>query len=194
MRLLVFTRYPAAGRVKTRLIPALGALGARQLHRRMAEDTLGKLRGVAEIEVCFDGGNENLMREWLGEGVTYTPQGPGDLGERLRSAFSRTFAREEKPVVAVGTDCPGLKASHVEEAFRLLRRHDLVLGPAADGGYYLVGLRNEHKGIFTGIPWGTGGVLRRTREKAALGGLDTALLEELADVDRPEDLDLLDNR
>ena len=189
--MLIFTRYPIAGIVKTRLIPSLGAYGAQKLHRKMTEDTLNKLKGSTKIEVCFDGGDEGLMREWLGEGITYTAQGPGDLGERLISGFSRAFFQGEDRVVAVGTDCPGLAVSHVEEAFLLLNKYDLVLGPATDGGYYLIGMRKQHKSLFEGIPWGSDEVLRKTLEIACLFGLKTALLEILADVDRPEDLALL---
>ena len=191
MRLLIFTRYPEAGRVKTRLIPALGADGAKRLHRRMTEDTLVKLKGTAIIEVCYDGGNEKLMREWLGREFVYTPQGPGSLGERLHTAFLHAFRQGEDRVVAVGTDCPGLEKTHVEKAFLLLTRRDLVLGPAADGGSYLIGLRNLCPEIFTGIPWGTGEVFHQTRKKADSMGLKTAILAELADVDRPKDLSLL---
>lgn len=191
MRLLIFTRYPEDGRVKTRLIPALGAAGAKRLHRRMTEDTVSKLKGTANIEVCYDGGDEGLMREWLGGEFIYTPQGPGNLGERLHAAFLRAFRQGEDRVAAVGTDCPGLEKTHMEEAFFLLTRQDLVLGPAADGGYYLIGLRNMYPEIFTGIPWGTGEVFRQTKKKAAAMELKTAVLAELTDVDRPEDLALL---
>lgn len=188
MRLLVFTRYPEPGRVKTRLIPALGAAGAERLHRQMAEHTIKKLGCFACIEVCFDGGGEKEMREWLGGGLSYTPQGKGDLGRRLLFAFSRAFREGEDKVVAVGTDCPALEACHVEKAFGILDRFDLVLGPAEDGGYYLIGMNRLLRELFEDIHWGTGRVFMETIYKAYLSGLKTGLLERLADVDRPEDL------
>ena len=188
MKLLVFTRYPESGCVKTRLIPALGPAGARELHRSMAEHALQRLDCFTNIEVCFDGGSKQCMRHWLGGSFSYIPQGGGNLGQRMLRACSRTFQQGEDKVILVGTDCPGLKASHVRKALHLLDKHDLVLGPAADGGYYLLGLKDLYAGLFEDIPWGTGQVLAETLQKAHRLGLRTVLLEELADIDRPEDL------
>lgn len=192
MKLLVFTRYPEAGYVKTRLIPALGANGARRLHRRMTEHTLQRLDCFSGIEVCYDGGGERRMREWLGNKFNYSPQGEGDLGKRLLRAFSRGFKQGEDKIVAVGTDCPSFTAFHVQEALQLQGRYDLVLGPAVDGGYYLICLGALHEELFENISWGTGHVLRETLKKADSLNLKTILLQELADVDRPEDLAMLD--
>ncbi len=191
MKLLIFTRYPEAGRVKSRLIPALGAEGAQSLHRRMTEHTLERLNCFADMEICYDGGGERRMREWLGNKLSYSSQGQGDLGKRLLHAFSRGFKQGEDKIVVVGTDCPDLTASHVQEAFGLLDKYDLVLGPAFDGGYYLICLRTLHKALFEDIPWGTNHVLQETLKRADLLNLKTVLLEKLADVDRPGDLAVL---
>jgi rSAM/selenodomain-associated transferase 2 len=106
----------------------------------------------------------------------------------MDNAFSESFLDGIKRVVLVGTDCPGLGQSHLKRAFQGLRRKDLVLGPANDGGYYLIGLRRPVPELFCGIPWGTGDVMERTLHAAAASGLRVVLLDPLGDVDRPEDI------
>jgi rSAM/selenodomain-associated transferase 2/rSAM/selenodomain-associated transferase 1 len=201
-RLVVFTRYPEPGLAKTRLIPALGAAGAADLQRRMTERTLERVgaggadagAGPAwEIEVRFCGGDDRLMAAWLGDAVRCLPQGPGDLGERLRRALAAGFGDGAAAVAAIGTDCPELRARDVADAFAALERADTVLGPAVDGGYWIVGARREafaHAAgpLFTDIPWGGGDVLGTTRAALARAGVSTALLRTHRDVDRPDDL------
>lgn len=192
-RLIIFTRYPEPGKTKTRLIPALGADGAARLHRRMAEYTTGWVRELARghemaAEVRHAGAWGRSMRRWLGRGFEYRDQGDGDLGQRLKRSFAEGFGRGASRVVTVGTDCPWLTARHGAKAFDALADHDVVLGPAQDGGYTLIGLSRPAPALLEGIPWGTGGVLEMTLEKAQALGLTVALLETLADVDRPEDL------
>lgn len=192
-RLLVLTRLPVAGQVKTRLIPALGAVGAADLHRRLAERTLALARSFTRgrgtaLEVWYTGGNGRAARSWLGEGIGYHRQPAGDLGQRMALAFANSFATTARRVVLVGTDCPGLSAGILAQAFADLAMVDVVLGPAEDGGYYLVGLAREQPWLFTGIAWGTGLVLEQTRAVIARHGLSLRLLPCLADVDRPVDL------
>ncbi|OIP45040.1 MAG: hypothetical protein COX17_03470 [Deltaproteobacteria bacterium CG23_combo_of_CG06-09_8_20_14_all_60_8] len=192
-RLLVFTRLPVAGQVKTRLIPALGAAGAAALHRRLAERTLATARSFVGgrptgLEVWYTGGNARAARGWLGDGAGYHRQPAGDLGRRLALAFAKSFATKARRVVLVGTDCPDLTEEILAQAFAGLAMVDVVLGPAADGGYYLVGLAREQPGLFVDIDWGTGLVLEQTRAAIARHGLSYQLLPCLADVDRPVDL------
>ncbi len=191
--ILVFTRYPEPGRTKTRLIPALGPQGAADLHGCMALHTIARAeafaaRSGARLGVRTEGGDERSMAQWLGPEVECVPQGEGDLGERMARAFDDSFAAGAKRAVIIGTDCPGLSGTHLAEAMDALDGADLVLGPAADGGYYLIGLRRPAPELFDGIAWGTGDVLERTTAAAARLGLDVRLLDELSDVDRPEDL------
>lgn len=191
--LLVFTRYPEPGTSKTRLIPALGAEEAARLHQRMTERTIAKAKAFATArpvswEVVYEGGTEPLIRQWLGEGLSLRPQSVGDLGERMDAGFREAFTSGSDRVVIIGTDCPGLTGDHLADAFDALAAHDLVLGPAIDGGYYLVGLTARRPQLFAGVPWGFEKVLERTLALAASAGLTTSLLEPLADVDRPEDL------
>ncbi len=192
-RLIVFTRYPEPGTTKTRLIPALGPEGAADLHRQMAEHSLVQARRLQEqrpvaLEVRFDGGSEERMRAWLGADVACVPQGEGDLGERMARAFREAFWHGVERIVIVGTDCPALTADLMSAALAALGDHDLVLGPATDGGYTLIGLRRELPQLFAGVPWGTGKVLERTLAIAEQAQLRVRLLERLDDVDRPEDL------
>ncbi len=189
--LLVFTKYPVPGRVKTRLIPAIGAEAAALLHRRLTEQTLDEMSKLpARLKVCYDGATRTEMQDWLGE-LELREQGSGNLGERLGRAVALSFREGARRVVVIGTDAPALTAETVRGAFRLLENIDLVLGPAHDGGYYLIGLSRPAPELFIGIEWSSERVLRQTL--AAAAGLRVALLQEMADIDRPEDLALLEN-
>ena len=191
--LIIFTRYPEPGKTKTRLIPLLGEEGAATLQRQMTEQKLAEVNQLLtfyplSVEVHFSGGNESLMQEWLGLNWVYRRQSEGDIGDRMASAFQASFAAGMNAVVLIGTDCPELNAPLMTEAFQLLRQHDLVLGPALDGGYYLIGLRRLIPELFTGIPWSTAEVLQQTLSISQRLGLSVAKLPLLSDVDRPEDL------
>jgi len=193
-RLIVFTRYPEPGKTKTRLIPALGTQGAADLQRQMTEHTLSRCRELQSwhpicLEVRFEGGNLTLMQDWLGFDLVYQPQGSGDLGDRMARSLSSAINVGIDRVVIIGTDCPGLNAQLMAQAFQQLHQaHDLVLGPALDGGYYLIGLSRFIPALFTKINWGTAEVLQKTVETAEHLNLSVAYLTPLADVDRPEDL------
>lgn len=192
-RLIIFTRYPQPGRAKTRLIPALGAEGAAALHRQMAEQTLTEARRLREarsvaIEVLFTDSDSAQMQAWLGADLHYTAQHSGDLGNRLSQAFQSAFDRDATAVVAIGTDCPDVDADLLATAFEKLQTHDLVLGPATDGGYYLIGLSFVISDVFVDIDWSTAVVLQQTVAAAELLGLSIAYLPMLSDIDRPEDL------
>jgi len=186
--LIIFTRYPEAGKTKTRMIPALGAEGAANLQRKMTEQTLLKVQQLPQlIEVHFAGGNLQLMQQWLGDNIIYQPQNQGDLGIKMQTAFARAFAAKMSKVVIIGIDCPELNSAILIEAFTALNHHDLVLGPAADGGYYLIGLTTLIPELFIGINWGTSQVLAQTKTLAENLNLKVNYLPILNDVDRPED-------
>lgn len=192
-RLIIFSRYPEPGKTKTRLIPALGAEGAAMLQRQMTEYTLSQVRELQNqrsmtVEVCFAGGELSVMAQWLGSDFVYKPQGEGDLGVRMARSLASALQGTERSVI-IGTDCPGLNASILAAAFEQLQlSYDLVLGPAVDGGYYLLGLRYFIPELFIGINWGTSEVLQQTMAIAQQLNLSVNYLPELADVDRPEDL------
>jgi uncharacterized protein len=192
-RLIVFTRYPEAGKTKTRLIPALGADGAAQLQRQMTEHTIAQVRQLANqqllsIDIRYGGGDRLSMQHWLGTDLSYQPQSNGDLGARMANAFEFAFADQCNRVVTIGTDCPDLDASKLAQAFEALYQHDLVLGPATDGGYYLIGLRRFVPELFVGVAWGTDTVFEQTMSIAQTLDLAVTCLGPLTDVDRPDDL------
>lgn len=193
--LIVFTRYPEPGKVKTRLIPAVGAEQAATLQREMTQHTFDWAKQLGRedrtmVESHFEGGDRQRMRACFGQDLLYRPQHEGDLGRRLERAFHDAFAAGAGRVVIVGTDCPGLDAALVRTAFERLEQNDVVLGPAEDGGYYLIGLRCKESALFARIDWGTERVLRQTLNAAEASGLRSSLLKPLGDVDRPEDLEL----
>lgn len=207
-RLIVFTRHPQPGKAKTRLIPALGAEDASNLQRQMTEHTLRQVERLQtrqsqagkftdshalSVEIWFAGTDSpeldrQRMQSWLGQKWDYRSQPTGDLGERMAQAFQTAFRDGIKHAITIGTDCPGLDTNRMEQAFWLLQSHDLVLGPATDGGYYLIGLSQFVPELFTGIAWSTSDVLQQTVQIAEQLGLKIAYLDALTDVDRPEDL------
>ncbi len=197
-RLIVFTRFPEPGTTKTRLIPALGEQGAADLQRRMTEHVISTAAMVRNrpglaLEVRHEGGNTGLMQAWLGAHLNYRTQGKGDLGRRMARAFDETFQAATEAAVIVGSDIPEISAGIIQQAFEGLQKNDLVLGPARDGGYYLIGMKRAVSVIasprlFRGINWGTDEVLSQTIQIAKALGLSFVLLESLADVDCPEDL------
>jgi len=194
-RLIIFGRYSVPGRVKTRLIPAIGPAGAAGLQLWLTEKTLGMAKAFAfpcgiDVEVCFEGGSEQKMRRWLGSGFSFSRQAPGDLGMRMYAAFLAAFQSGCRRVVLLGTDIPGLKTDHLRQALDALTENDLVIGPSTDGGYWLIGL-NRPAHLFQGIKWGTGAVLGQTLDLANEQGLGVKELDSLTDIDTAEDLKLL---
>ncbi|MCU0547633.1 MAG: TIGR04282 family arsenosugar biosynthesis glycosyltransferase [Oscillatoriaceae cyanobacterium Prado104] len=192
-KLIVFTRYPEPGKTKTRLIPVLGTEGAANLHRLMAQRTIARALSLQSsrrlsVEILYTGGSQQQMQDWLGTEPIYQQQINGDLGERMAAAFQNYLNLGANKVAIIGTDCPALTAEILGEAFELLSQHDLVLGPAKDGGYYLIGLRRSLPELFQGIEWGSDDVFMKTRAIAQNLDLNIACLPTLADIDRPEDL------
>lgn len=190
-RIIIFSRYPTSGTTKTRLIPALGADGAALLQQQMTEHTVRqvkRLRSDLQIDFRFTGGDAAAFRHWLGDEIHYQPQGEGDLGDRLTRSIHAAFVSGAQRVVTLGIDCPELDTAGLQRAFEQLQTHDVMLGPAEDGGYYLIGLRRFVPELFQHINWSTETVLRETVEVAQRLGLAIALLDPLPDVDRPDDL------
>lgn len=189
--LLVFVKEPRPGAVKTRLVPALGAEGAAALYRALADEEIAQTapRG-GEYERLFffaPAGARGALEAWLPRETLLPQEGP-DLGARMSAAFEEAFRRGAARVAIVGTDAPFVSRVEVREAFRALDDHDLVIGPAYDGGYCLLALRRPQPAIFEGIAWSTASVLRATMERAAALGLSTHQLEPLPDIDTLEDV------
>jgi len=177
-RVCVFARYPEPGQVKTRLIPALGAEGAAALHRRLVEMTVSVVRASGLGLVLWGtGADASAFADWLGDGLCFVDQGEGELGARL--------ARVPAPCLLIGADCPDLTPAQLQDAAAILADHKAVLGPAADGGYWLLGLAAPRPAVFEGIDWGSEKVAAQTLARLPA---NTPLLPMLADLDRPEDL------
>jgi len=192
-RLIVFGRYPVPGRTKTRLIPDLGPAGAAELQKQLTEKIFRTAKAFAskqklEMQVCYESGSGKKIRRWLGTGAHFSMQKPGDLGARMEAAFHDAFQGGCRRVVLVGTDVPESTVRHLEEAFDALKEKDLVLGPSADGGYWLVGLKGSAP-IFRNMPWGTPEVFGKTLSVARHQALSIHCLDPIGDVDTPEDLE-----
>jgi hypothetical protein len=196
-RLLLFTRYPEKGNTKTRLIPNLGADGAALLQKRLTErvvmqaNLLTERLGIETI-VHYAGGNSKKMTSWLGP-MNCVEQTSGDLGQRMRAAFERSFAGGAETAVLIGSDIPDITAGLLQQAFTSLMTDEVVIGPTRDGGYYLIGLVARQAQqllplIFEGMIWSTGDVLANTIRRLERAGYDAATLPTLRDIDLPEDL------
>lgn len=194
--LIVFAKVPRAGRVKTRLAAAIGDVEAASLYGIMGRRVLDGVRGGDYRLVAYIAPGNELAeaREWLGAtGVHFRPQEGADLGERLADAFRREF-RLARSVCAIGTDAPAVDRRVVERAFAELSTHELVLGPALDGGYYLIGATGYWPELFRDVPWSTEEVMTATLARARALRLRTAALEPLPDIDTVDDLKRADIR
>lgn len=181
-RVVLFTRFPESGRAKTRLIPALGAERAAQLHRVLTERTVQAVRSSGlMLELRTTGAPTAAFEEWLGR-LSIIDQGEGDLGNRL------SRAGPPYPTIFIGADAPDLTPALLQLAAHELQNASAVIGPAEDGGYWLLGLSHPVDAVFEGIAWGTSSVFGQTMDRLAAARIDPVLLPKLADCDRPEDL------
>ncbi len=197
--LVLFMKAPRPGTVKTRLTVQVSNTEAAKLYRAFIQDTLHLARRVAGASLYVawtpDDGLAELQAALGNPEVNWFGQRGAHLGERLSNAFTMLFIKEPVKTVVLGGDSPLLPFAYVEEAFRSLDRHDVVLGPATDGGYYLIGLGSGQKAVehyaslFESIDWGTGRVLQQTRTAVRKCGLSCHELPPWYDVDRPDDLE-----
>lgn len=182
----ILARAPVPGRAKTRLTPPFTPEAAARIARACLEETLRRFpRAVdAPFTLFLDGeADDALLDAARDAGVALAKQAEGDLGARLTAAFGALRARGAEIVIAIGADSPTLDPARIVEAIGALEECDLVLGPAEDGGYYLIGLRGERDGIFEGIPWSTGRTLDATLARARSLGLTVRLLAPHYDID-----------
>jgi rSAM/selenodomain-associated transferase 1 len=182
----ILARAPRPGHAKTRLTPPFTAEAAAQVARACLVETLRRFPRATAIPftLFLDGDLDDALLDMArAAGVAIAPQGDGDLGTRLAAAFRSLRARGAEAVVAIGADSPTLDPGRIGEAVAALTQCDLVLGPAEDGGYYLIGMRGDRDGIFEGIPWSTGRTLDATLARARSLGLTTRLLASHYDID-----------
>jgi uncharacterized protein len=187
----VFVKAPIPGRVKTRLAVAIGPSGAAELYWRLGRQVVGSAAGSGyRTTVWFTPAREGqFVREWLNgvARVAFRAQAGTTLGDRLANATASEFAEGARRVVIVGSDCPGVDRRLIQQAFTALGEHDVVLGPALDGGYYLIALAAPQPALFRGISWSTAAVAVQTRARARALGLSCHLLQPLRDVDTERD-------
>lgn len=202
--LVMFAKAPIPGEVKTRLCPPLTPDEAASLHGSFILDALertshlakprrGKGRsgpaGIDRFVACTPSPQHAFFKVLeQRHGVKLIEQVGDDLGARMEQAFAALFRKGYQRVILIGTDLPTLSEELCQQAFALLDAHDLVLGPALDGGYYLIGLKQQAPELFKGIPWSTPEVLNLTQEKATALGLKIGLLPSQRDVDTLDDL------
>lgn len=175
----MFLRYPEAGMAKTRLIPELGPEGAAALAAELAGRALDVVDAVAaegglDVSLWYTGCDETRAREIAPGNYDYCEQSGHDLGARMNNAFESAFEKGYDQVALFGTDCPELDDSVLAQAFDRLVDSDLAIGPARDGGYYLIAMKAPTPGLFEGIPWGTSEVLKVTLQAAEKLGLTAA--------------------
>ena len=190
--LAIFARAPLPGLAKTRLIPALGAQGAARAQRRFTMNTVrlaaAAATGPLTLWCAPDAGQRFFRALRRVAGVALQSQCAGDLGARMQHACAHHFAHQpDQPLLLIGTDCPVLAPGHLQSAARALQQHDVVIVPAEDGGYVLVGMRRLVPEIFECIEWSTPRVMTQTRERLMQAGVDWLELPTLWDVDEPAD-------
>ena len=191
--ILYFVKYPEPGKVKTRLAKTLGDEEATRVYRNLVETNLKAIRPLIssgiDITITFDPPDAaEKMKQWLSDDYDYLPQSGDGLGERLTKAFGNLFERKVRRVLAVGSDTLGLEANLILKACDSLEHFDVVLGPAEDGGYYLIGLSQPEPILFQDIPWSTSAVFDSTLNRIKQKGLSFYVLPELQDLDDIEDL------
>ncbi len=188
-KVLLFAKAPRAGFVKTRLARDVGERRAVQLYRLVGEKVASSVARRYPMEIWYDPPDAlEEMRSWLGD-HNFQPQASGDLGARLRHAFEVHFADSSLPAVAIGADAPDLGASTIDSAARALQDVPVVLGPAVDGGYYLLGLTCPQPELFENIPWSTPNVCQITLDICKRLHLEVVKLGTLRDLDTADDLE-----
>lgn len=191
-RVLLFVRAPELGRVKTRLEKEMDAATVLALYRCFVEDIIETVTvGGHDLMVFFSPpGKASSVREWLGDTVPVQPQVGKTLGEKMQNAFSTVFGMDVEHAVLMGSDFPDLDLRIIDEAFAFLREKEVVIGPAEDGGYYLIGFRKDALAgdVFAAIDWGTATVFQETMQRLRDANLSSHVLQTWRDIDTPDDL------
>lgn len=186
--LIILVRNPVAGHTKTRLAASVGHPKALRMYARLVEHTRLAAAGLknTRVSVLY---SDHLPTdsEWDPDHFELGVQTGNDLGERMTNAFAATFAAGSRRAVIIGSDCPGVTTELLKKAFAALNKDPVVIGPAEDGGYYLLGLDAPRPELFQDIPWSTDRVAELTQQRAREGGLSVGKLPTLRDVDYLED-------
>jgi len=187
-RLIIFAKAPVVGNVKSRIASVVGAEAACEIYTTILRRTFSQLSEFSEVQVrVTPDASAGQLAAFTKTDWRIKPQGDGNLGDRLHRAFARAFEAGSELVLIIGSDCPDVTADDINVAWRKLEECDLVVGPASDGGYWLIGLRRPCPELFEGIEWSSEKVLRQTIERAEAARLRIKLLRELSDIDTIED-------
>lgn len=188
--LIVFAKNPLPGKVKTRLAKSTGDKFALKIYKRMLENSYLVTKSLKCKKYLFL--SEKRNNTLFDDSFEQLLQSGNDLGERMKNAFSKILKKGFTNIVLIGTDCPGLDSKILNSAFEKLKEHDIVIGPAFDGGYYLIGMKQNNFFIFENMKWGTEKVFEQTILKLILYKKKYALLKTLVDIDEESDLSFYD--
>ena len=190
--LIIFLKYPEAGKVKTRLAKDVGVQRAAKFYSQMAKEIIENVSDNDSYRTTIfynPPGKENEIRNWIEKKeVLFSPQRGDTLGDKITDAFAQIFSSGSDKAVIIGTDCVDVSSETIIQAMNALDDVDVVLGPAEDGGYYLSGSNSHIPGIFQEIEWSTDRVLHQTLERLKEMKLSYELLKTLKDIDTLEDL------
>jgi rSAM/selenodomain-associated transferase 1 len=184
--LLIFIKNPIPGHTKTRLAATVGDERALRMYGRLLDYTRGVTQEVDARRLLFYSDRITADDDWPQADFEKHVQSGADLGERMENAFAQAFQDSDR-VLIIGSDCPGIQPRLLERAFAALDNHDVVLGPAEDGGYYLLGLRRMVPALFRDMAWSISSVAQETRDRVHAAGLSLYELPVLRDVDYLED-------
>jgi len=194
--IIIFTRYPVPGQTKTRLIPVLGAEQAARFQKNLTQRIIKKTHAAvrespAQLIISYAHTNLRKMQQWLGKEQTYFKQNGHNLGQKLSHSFAHAFKHDFDPVIIIGSDIPGLNSNILKTALYYAQNYPVVLGPAKDGGYYLISLQRVAFSplLFRHINWGTGSVLKETITRIDKLAQSYYLLPSLVDIDTPENIE-----
>ncbi|WP_284124469.1 TIGR04282 family arsenosugar biosynthesis glycosyltransferase [Parerythrobacter aestuarii] len=181
-RISIFCRWPEPGKAKTRLIPGFGAEGAAAIYTKLLAHTVEVVRATGiPFELRVTGASVEAFKAGLGEELNVVEQGDGDLTDKL--------SRVAPPAIVIGSDCPGLTPQHLWAAHDTLATEEMVIGPASDGGYYLLGYNHDARYAFEDMPWSTDKVFEETLKRFVARGVRPAVMPELSDIDTAADLE-----
>ena len=184
LKVVVFVKAPILGKVKTRLAKSIGDKAALEAYKELTLTVLGRIKNLTKVDLCFTPDDSiNEVIPWAQENWTTTPQGLGNLGERMCKVFDNTT----EPTLLIGSDCPYLKEKDLIEAGHALEKNDLVLGPAKDGGYWMIGMKTPTPSLFKEINWGSSTVYKSTVLCAKEQGLRIWEGRMLGDIDYADD-------
>lgn len=186
--LVIFVRNPISGQVKTRLAKDIGDERALEIYQQLLQHTLEITRSLSFRKFIYYADEVSDYDLWSVPGYTKRKQNGNDLGERMLNSFKELFDQGFTQIIIIGSDCLQLKMETLEEALALLESNNAVIGPARDGGYYLLGLTKFYPELFINKPWSTDKVFAKTIEDFIDFGISYAFLEELSDIDTVADL------